>query len=51
MTILGLSPSQTEKQEVQMTATQEKRPMGLRSHPQLEYVQKEVRAVAAASMV
>lgn len=41
MPILGLSPSLTEKQEVEMTATQEKTPMGLRSHLQLEHVQKE----------
>lgn len=40
MPILGLSPSVAEKQEVEMTATQEKTPMGLRSHLQLEMSRK-----------
>lgn len=40
MPILGLSPSLTEKQEVEMTATQGKIPMGLRLHLQLEMSKK-----------
>lgn len=40
MPILELSASPTEGQEVEMTATQEKKTTGLQPHLHLEYVQK-----------
>lgn len=51
MPILELSASPTEGQEVEMTATQEKKTTGLQPHLHLEYVQKGEWEIAVASKV